>query len=526
MPTLVVQPNKTLPIPKKECIKYCIVPFEYILINGQPATAYMEFDGTAYGSGIDFVFAGQDFTTSASATTTRNTFQIPANGLIAANNFKSSLEKNAYFFEYTEITVVDMGGGTWRTVVTWIEYAEQPDWTFDYSAFAPAIGHGETQGVDFLLRDGFKLRYQLYGENADGVFPITRVESVTPRINNLGVPRMCFNFQDDVLPFLSTTFPGLGVTTVTFDELFKIEVFLKYGGVQNSNCTITDFDFEGTDRISILNAVIQIDVQDKLKPHHYPTTKLVSWFTSRPDKLPVPSTCEFWLWAWMRGIEEVDYTKYRAAYTYYDVTGATISTEIGPEITQDGIFIVPAGPANVLNLPATAVRYEVFIEGFSVPLADWERVTKKHTVRIQDKCDWLELYFLEDLGGYSPIHFHEYEELVHVQENQVFELPESCPDDIHSTISIGSRLRGGGQNRANIKSWIVYKAKIDGMDLPELEDWYRQFRDSENVLLRYVNPEGTEVVRRVILEPGETTIMKDGEYLSLETVFRFHTDLR
>lgn len=528
MPTLTVQPSSTLPVPRKECLKYCIVPFEYVLDAGAYAEAYMDFDGTAYSSGQSFVFAGVTFTTSNSATSTYNTFQITASQTTSAQKFIDALNLNANFFGKVEIQTSVPTAGTMRVTVTWIEIGEQAGWDFDYSGMSPEPPHAETNGTAITLREGFKLRYQLWGENADGVFPITNVEAITPRVTGDGtVPRVCLDFKDDVKGLVATTFPDTSLNDIAKDETFAIQVFLKYGGYQVSNCEVTEFNWLTSNEATLLNSVVQIDDADKLEPYTYPTTNPVALLTARPELLRMPSTAYFWLWVYAMHTDAATLDSIRVHWEYFDSAGTSLATFTSSSTpTETGVFYFPAGPGNSPGIPAGTASIVVKLEAYHNVFEAWVDASQEYTVYVQDtECLPVEMYFQEDLGAYSTIHFNEVEEVTHNVEAQLSSLPEVCADSLYDR-DLTARLQTGGFSRANIKSWKTFQASITGYDTPELERWFRQFLDSENIIWRYTSDTGDAVIRKIILEPGETVISRHDEYLTMEILFRFHTDLR
>lgn len=526
MPTLSIQPSTLRPVPKRENLLYCVIPTEYVLLDGAYAEATLEFDGTAYASGQSFTFAGVEFTTSNSAPTF-NSFQIGTNAGVSAQNFIDALNLNAAFFGKVETQTT--GGGVVTVTVTWLEVGEQPGFTFDYAGLSPVPGHTETNGSAPLLREGFLLRYQLWGANADGIFPVTNVEAVTPRVTGVGtIPRVCLNFKEDVRGLVSTSFPSLSLNDILLDETFAVEVFLKYGAYQVADCVVTDFGWLSSNRVWLLNSVVQIDDADKLTRYIYPDSNPPEFLTVRPESVKMPSGSLFWLWTYATYLDNSEFIEYRAHWEYFDEAGVSLATFTSASTpNENGVYIIPAGPGNSPGIPAGTARVDVRLEVYRVSFAAWVAASEVYSVQVghPGNCGTLEFYFLEDLGAYSTIHFQDFAEVTHVVENQVFTQPEIAADSLYDR-DLVSRLLGGGYSRANIQSWNVYKATTHGLDSPELERYFRQFRDSENILFRYTSETGDEVVRKIILEPGESVIRRDGEYLTLEILFRFHTDLR
>lgn len=530
MPTLSIQPGNDRPVPKKECLKYGIIPYEAVLDEGTQAEAYMEFDGTAYAAGIVFTFAGFEFRTSA-ATIAFDRFPITGTALTDANAFVAALNLNANFFGLVAIARTQPVPGTYRVTVTWNANGEQGDWDFDYTNFTPEPGHSETNGNAVVLREGFKLRYQLFAyDDDDNIIAVTNMESITPRVTQISaVPRLDFDFMDDVKGLVGTTWPGLTLNDVQEDEAFRIRLFLKYGGIQIDNCVVTDFDFLASDTIWLVNSVFQIDDENKFKRHHYPDTNPPAFLTARPPGLSIREDAYYWLWIYCNHITASGtFDKYRVYYDYLDSAGASLGTFTSPtEPTVDGVYIVPCGAMNSPGIAAGTKKIVVKLEVWQNVFEAWLPASETKTIVLDNSsCKPTEFHFLEDLGAYSIIYATEPEEVVHVQENQVFEQPEDCPDNIYARDHVVDRVRAGGRSRANIKSWKRYRCQITGYDSEELEEWFRQFRDSEDIKHRYTTAEDITVMRNVILDADETTIRKDGEYLTMDFQFRYHTDLR
>jgi hypothetical protein len=532
MPTLSLQPGDSIPIPKKECLKYCIIPFEVVLDEAAQAEAYIEFDGTAYAAGIDFVFAGFTFTTSA-ATTAFDRFPFTGVALTDANAFIDALNLNALFFGFVTIVRTQPVPGTYRVTVTWNSNGDQPNWDFDFTGgFLPAPPpNGETNGGAVVLREGFKLRYQLFAYDIDdNIVAVTDMESVTPRVTLASaVPRMCFDFMDDVKGLVGTTWPGLGLNDIQLDEAFRIRLFLKYGGIQIENCEVTEFDFLQSDTVWLVNSAFQIDDEGKFTPYHFPDTNPPRWLTVRPTALAVRSDAYYWLWIYCNHItESAVYDTYRVSYDYLDSDGVSISTFTSPtEPTEDGVYIVPCGPMNSPGIPGGTAAIVVLLQVWQNVLEAWVDASTERTVTISDgSCKPTEFHFIEDLGAYSLLYASEPEEIIHNQENQVFELGENCPDDIYARDHVVGRVLSGGRSRANIRSYKRYRCEVMGYDTAETQEWFRQFRDSEDIKHRYATAEGITVMRNIILEADETVMSKEGEYLTMSFVFRYHTDLR
>lgn len=528
MPNVTIQPQLTRPIPIRENLLYCIIPTEYVLTQAFQAEAYLEFDGTAYAAGQTFIFANQVFTTTSGANTHKS-FQITADPEESAGNFEASLNQNANFFGVVEIEKTEVSPGVWRVTVTWIEPGSIEPWEFDYADMVPEPPHGETAGTDIEVREGMTLRYQLWAERDGENFPVTNIEAIRPRVfrGGLATPRICINFRDDVLGLVRTSFrPNLA--DMQQDEAFSINIFLKYGVHQVNACEVTEFPWLSTSPVTLLNSVVQIDDEDKLTPYNYADGYPTKLLTSRPESLKVPRDARVWLWGYLTHADDANLSSYRAGWKFYDADGVFISgVNSASTFTENGVYCIPAGPGNTPAIPAGTYKIEAFFESFyGAPFDTWVQITDPHTIRITDGlCRELEFYFIEDLGGYGTIHFDHYEEITHAVENQVFFLPEIATENLYSR-DLSTRLQKGGFSRANIKSRKFYRATVQGLDTPETERWFRQFCDSEDVLHRYTADTGNEVIRKIILEPSETVIRREGEYLTLEVVFRYHTDLR
>lgn len=525
MPNLTVQPDSRRPIPRKEALKYCIIATEFIGGGGVRAEAYVEFDGTAYAAGQKFTFAGVEFTTT-STTISHNTFPIVADAQTSAENMRDALALNVKFFGVTAVFLDNPSLGVWRCRVRWIEAGPVEDWDFDYSLLSPEPAHAETAGVETDTTEGMKLRYQLWGQRGDDLIPITNVESVTPRAYWFGTPRICFDFRDDVKGLVAPTFPGFGATGMTLDETFSLTVFLKYGVYQVLESGPIQFNWISSNECTLLASVVQIDDVQKLIPHNYNDTYPVALLTARPSALRVPSSAYLWLWVYAIHMDSAIFTAMRINYKYYDAAGAYLTQSNSASVTVNGVFYFPAGPANSPGIPDTAKKIEITMQVFRDDGSDtWENGSETHTVLLCDNCPKEEFYFIEDMGGFGTMHFDEVEEIIHVVENQVFYMGEETEDDLYNS-NLSDRTQTRGFTRANIRSRNLYRASVNYLDTPELERWYRQFNDSEEIFHRYISATGDEIVRKIVLDPNETTIRKDGEYLTLEIAFRYHTDLR
>lgn len=529
MPTLSIQPGTTHPVPKKECLLYGIIPYEAVLDNGTKAVAVLEFDGTSYSAGQEFVFAGKTFfTTNGDLGFDR--FQITASPLTSANNFIAALALNAYFFGFVTAVRTQPVPGTYRVTVTWNVNGAQPDWTFDYSGMSPVPSHSETNGSVVVLLDGFKLRYQLWAQDADGViYPVTNMESITPRVTDVSaVPRLDFDFMDDVRGLVQTTWPELTGNDIVEDETFRIDIFLKYGGIQIEDCEVTEFDLEASNTCKLVNAVFQIDLEDKMKPYMYPDSVTPKFLTARPASFAVRSDAYYWLWIYANHRSSPLFDSYRVFYEYKDAGGASLGTFTSPsEPTTDGVYIVPAGPMNCPGIAANTAIIEVRLEAYQNVFEAWIPASEERVIRIDNgSCKPTEFHFQEDLGAYSIMYATEPEEIIHVQDHQIFEQPEPCPEDIYARGHVVERVRTGGRSRINVSSWKKFRCQIYGYDNAESVEWFRQFRDSEDIKIRYSTAEGTVVMRNIILDAEEVAIEKDGQYLTMDFTFRYHTDLR
>jgi hypothetical protein len=533
MATVVVRPNKNRPIPRKECIKYCIIPTEFALDVGSMASAYIDFNGTAYAGGISFIFANVQFTTSSSPFSTFNTFQINGSGQSSAQNFETTLNLNPNFAG-TNIFVSDQGGGTWRVLVSWPTIGELDPFEFDFSNFSPVPPNSNTNGTNPQIREGFKFTYQIWGVDSNGLkFPVTEKEAVTPRLTSTGIPRICFDFQDTVQGLVYTTFPGFDLADATYDPNFSQLFYLKYGGYQNDNCQVTEFETAGSpnDGLTIINSVVKIDSLLKMKPYNWFDSQPATFklLTARPEVIEINRDSYHWVWAYATVLgQSAIYSKYRARWVYYDSAGSILGAPVGAELTEDGVIIIPCGPNNSPLFPVGCMSYTVALQAFNVNFSSWQDITDETTFNLKKgDCPSTEIYFTEDLGSLSTMSFDEIELVTHEMDNQVFERAENCPDDIYLPASIENRLRAGGKTRSNIKTDYLYRCSIRGMDNDEMTyDWFRQFRDAEQHFHRYTTTEGDEVARKIILEKSDLDVSKDGEYLTLEIEFRYHTPIR
>lgn len=526
MPTLSIQPGTSLPIPKKECLLYGIIPYEALLDEGTKAVAVLEFDGTAYAAGQEFIFAGQTFFTTGGALAF-DRFEIDSDALASADRFIDALALNAYFFGFVTAVRTQPVPGTYRVTVTWIANGAQPDWLFDYSGMSPEPSHSETNGALVVLREGFKLRYQLWSQDDDGIYPVTNIESIVPRVTETSaIPRLDFDFGQDVLGLVRTTWPGTA-NDIAEDETFTIQLFLKYGGLQVEDCEVTEYDFLSSNVCTLVNSVFQLDSEEKMKPHIYPESLTPKFLTARPANFAVRSTAYYFLWIYAayRAASSA-WESYRAFYEYKDKDGVSLGTQTSASTpTTDGVYIVPAGPMNSPGIPSGTATIEVRLEAYNNVFETWIPASEEKVVRINNSaCKPTEFIFLEDLGAYSIIYATEPDE-IHTQEHQVFERPEYCSENVYNR-DAAVRVRSGGRRRANIISRKRYRCKIYGYDDAASVEWFRQFRDSEDIKHRYVTAEGVTVMRNIILDAEEVEIAKEDDYLTMEFTFTYHTDLR
>lgn len=524
MATLVVQPSKIYPVGKSDCITYCIIATETILTSGTKATAYIDFDGTTYANNLDIVFAGVTFRTWVSPGATDINFNADAE--TAADNFMTTLELNAEFFGFATWEKTDQGGGVFRVTVTWNEQVEQTDFTFDYSALSPEPGHGETNGSAHLLLEGLKLRYQLWEKDADGdIYPVTNIESVVPRTNPLGVPRLCFDFRNDIQGLVSTTWQSLTNTDIVEDENYSTYFFLKYGVRQVVNCEVTEWDWDDSGDSLLVNAVFQLDDDLRMRRYYYDVSinPIPPFLTARPNGMPIKPDSYYWLWFYGQHLGKgTGWTKYRAQWNFFDSSGANLGTEYSAtEPDYDGFFVIPCGGANSPGIPADTALITVQIDVYEPSRPGWVQASEVRTMPIDPLCGDAEFHFLEDLGAYSVI-YGEIQEVHHNQVMNIFRAPEVC-DNAEDAV------RQGGRRRVKVSSNKKFTCRIVGLDSDEQAEWFRQFLDSEDIKYRYENRDGDTMIRNIIIDSEETLIYKtgsNGEYLTLEFSFTYHTDLR
>jgi hypothetical protein len=410
---LVSQPQAMVPQPKHLPIRFVWLTDEHLFDLGSAATFSVTFESAPAFNGEEITVKGLTFEVDNSVPFTETTFKTDAGVEDTAFNFMRMLQCNYEFKDWTFFVerVLSPTFG-WRVVATANEFAEQSDWTFDYSNLSLDVSHSETNGTN-TVRNNWRMLWQLFDDEgavsaempADApffeAFPFTSVIEVN-----------VLQYIRDVQTVF-TTRPSLGQAVPVVDENYQRDFYLRFVGVSIDSACNRQYQKMGeSSKFTAVNAVMQLEDTRAFRVHTTNGTRTVRFLTDRSMSANICPGSYEWVHVW---VEENAFKvgPFRTKVEFFDASGNSLQVNYFA-MAEDyrKAHVIPVGTANAMIknvMPSATARYEITVVAV---VLDGDEVSSEvqyseTMTKIMDDCQCkaAEVYFLEDRGSWETVSF-------------------------------------------------------------------------------------------------------------------------
>lgn len=516
---IIAQPDIFCPNDKSRPIRWTLQTDEHIIQFGAQAFFEVTWNTTGASNGETITVAGHVFTVDNATPFTETTWSTTGTSQDVAQNFIDMLRSN-YNFRGYEFFLSSAGGGLWTSNAFTREYAEQDDYTFDYSGLSISVTTSEINGQDVELAN-YQVWWQLF-EDPDtpiGAQKYARVpyDPLFPFSSNVA------DIEGNrlVRSLLSTTPPDIFQNGAFEDLDFARQVELRFGGItidDNGDAVFGQTYFSTP--IWVANSVFQHHLTRDFRDHCPNFKAVVKWLTARPNEQNACMGAFEWVHVWIESTEEWD-GDFSVRYRWYNAAGAQIGTyteALGNELI--GAYRIGVGHANAEiqnNIPAAARSWDVTIMGTDsmVEMEYSEVITR---VLAGCNCRAAEIYFLEDAGSWWTVLMERLERRSVEQVAVEYERPIDL-NDIDTDVLYGDGARYSEAAVAD-KTFTFQSERITNSN----RDKYEQLLRSPEVYIKTTSSAGT-VLRRIIPDRNNAVLFQRGDTARVTITYRFNTEL-
>lgn len=484
---------------------------------------------TAPADGSEFTLWGYLFTVDSGTAFTGNSFRVVTGDMATTrNNFRSMLQANFFFSKAVTFQVTGTGGNTLN--VLWRDCREQENFGTAGMEYATLEAAGATvtvtNGASPVTVDGHKIVTSLvrYDPSTNTYTEITPQEGVDTVADCLFSYAVGIDFQRQISDLLYTNIPAL--TTDSFDIPGYDTMFqyfaLKYGWIYREDCRALSGDFQYTDLVRVWNAVI-LDTDITGIRKYYPGAvgglpdgqDYVKFLTDAPvNGLHLRTDSFSWAWFFVNK-NEYTYDTLKVIVNFLLTTGVggTYDEAITDILADDdGVACVNTSPGFVIdNTVATDANLESYtIKIYAYDGGDFVQITETLQFYIDRECGSnADMYFRNRLGGIDTLP-------VIVTEEVAAQSGEEIRLSLKPVTTTVERMTLRGRTLSNVvnqKRFTIH-AKQDWSD--DYVYFFESFRTSTMRYLQVFGKDGTPYAQKVVIDPGNVTIRKEGEKIILE----------
>ena len=511
---LIESPDPQALHPVENCIRFCVEYQDLYSVGAQPASARIFLiNGTTYAAGLDFVFAGTEFTTGTDLG--QVDLSDPDKEIQTTNFINAILNHPDFLGQVTQITTV--GIATNQIDFTWSEVGQRDNHVFDFSAFVPnAIEGPSGTGFDADYVPGFEMVYQVLCVGDSGAQQVVMKLQNTPYIidEETGEPLQdCIEVQHALSGAVRTTIPACD-TGMAEDLTIWKDIMIYYGHIQSKDpCGVEKFPLQQVPTFRVWNGAYNL--KDGEDPSLYFATGfgsgewdiLTKFLRTGPLSRDIcRNTCD-WLWLHLNGrTHEETISAYNVLYTFYDSSGATISSENIVIAPENRTIIIPSGTKNINNLPPTTAinwnnvyRYTIEVRSVA-PAARYSEMVEYRVCG--GCCPKYSIYFLDTPGGYNRIDFDKVEAIEFTDTYQ-----EVCKETKCSG-TFQDQLMGGNQRFASESRERIILQSTTFKKSDEVLCMLKAFKASDSKFIVFTDKQGETNPKRVVVEPGSTRIFQ------------------
>lgn len=497
------------------CMQWCWLATDFIQSPGSAAfaTIFFFFAGNKT-DGRPVIIAGYNFQTGTP--TTFNEFSMQGGSQLShATELKTMLEANFSFGQEYEMDFILFPPPGAGVSITAKEVGVKDNFIFDVSGINPPRPFVfSSNGTNPSRLTEYKIIVEIW-TCEDGVRQsLVSTQGYEPNFNTA---ELCVDIIKDVASLVQTTWPGLLPETSGWilDETIQQEICLRYGqafDTGSGDCDIQVQYMEISSPRFVINSAIQKDDPDGMQPFCFnvsgPDTRFL---TNRPQTQAVCMDSYLYLWYIHQSQDIVD-DEGGIAFPLYIInyTDATSGVIQGNNFSQNGVHIIPAGPANIGDIadPLKTISSITIQIAFVSPMSS-QVLSESYNIPIK-KCCGREFYFVSEPGGFDTIHLNSEEDInLSISSTEAVGFME-CEGDILK----------GGKFEAEKQAFEVFTAYAKITDQYDDKDWLREFLKSST---RYVRITGTDEVRKIRMLTDSVPLIKfdDKVYAVLEYVLNY-----
>lgn len=401
MLTLTSAPDYFTPNPMGRPSEWVVYNPNYLTAIGQANTYVIRVIDTG-ASGQAFRLAGVNFTTSNAALYTSTTFDHTVSDFRSAMNLADMLKSNAAFRAYTIRTARPSNGQPWRVILVKTDRtdATATEQDNDFSSLTNVTVE-QIQGRTEQSVNA-RLWYQFWGPGG----PISP-ELFAPFDLNGSVK---IDAVQAARRLLNPTPPNVRQVGPELDASGTAYVSLKFGTYQtDGNCSPVFGSAQETAAAPFIDAVLQHDQTEGLRPYGPARTSLLKWLTRRANNRTV-NTFGFEWTAIYLGPSYYGFAQpRRLRREFFDADGNGLGV-VTDDMNEVGLWRVPTGYQNAVPDGMNGVDSFTVVVQFDF-FGSWVAESEELVIKAaSQECRAAEIYYLEGYGSWGTLQFEDLNE--------------------------------------------------------------------------------------------------------------------
>ena len=474
---LISRPDEDCYNPAYNCVEFCFNSTGFKSVTGTKATFSIELPGgvAGYSAGVVMIIAGETFTTGTSNLYNEIDTAPTQTAAEFAANVKEALESNSNIFDNFSISIVGDAA-----VATARENGIIENFDFDYTdpLFAGnEPTNSDTQGTEDEYLENYRVVIEIWECSETGVLTnrVSKENRIPDQDGNL-----CVNVGEKLAPYLETflaQYQALDDISSWYDDITISKRFcLRYGELYSddiSECSVSKRSFFNAGEFIIYNAAFQLDEFTSKNED----VCNIEWMTSMPDYTKLCETSQAFLWVNVADLleQKILNPDLRVnSYIDFNYTDGTTESTILANITTvnaaNGFYAVAAGIPiiSIVANPAKTIdtwRMRIALRDTTLPIPTGDiYYSSQYFQRVKCCENDINLYFLNEFGGYDTLLLQSLNTTELRQEFSVFE----------SFIGCGGDVLANGKGVLGNSAFDVFTATADFSNNYKNRKWLRQ----------------------------------------------------
>jgi hypothetical protein len=424
---------------------------------------------------------------------------------IVSQNFYEMLVANSEFFEATLTRTYDAVASQYVVQVVYFA-AKKFNWiaaNFDTTGMT-GINATYTDGLPKKENDLW-LWYQVFSDGKK-----VSEKRTVPFIHSY----VELELRNLVRPLAKSTMPQLSPAfNIYVDSNILASFFLRAGAIQLENCTKTYKSALISPTFEVVDSIFQLHETKEFR-ECAPLFGTLAKFLTQQGDIQVCKNMYAWLWCYVNEPDlavRVKATKSDATTTEY-----TYNMPIGSEGKVVTISTGTAQIGSIMSLTdvifyeVTVIRIGALFNGLP-----YSETKKYHCAGCTDE---LEIYWKEERGSFVTTRFRAFDDIELISESY-----ETNTRILTDPSAFTHFYRDGREKHTHTKA-LRYHIESEGFG-KEQYNFYRQFYQSDQHYVRWQLKDGSDILRKIVIEKENDAIIKPHENPKLTAMFRFHGDL-